>query len=202
MNYKFEFTYEKVPAHSGIGKVRITTVQILRKLPGAEDYLGYLTSEVRQSERDQDNKEKARKAAITDAINPKVSMGYSYQVSKEERTEIWAAYFARKLKKPDNVKRMDLTEFRETGYLQEVNRGFFHPHGLALEMSIDNGQISISGIWDYRDDPEGIIFVDGVIKKEKIDTVAAELESHREARTKLLGSVIQPFNENSTESAS
>ena len=30
---------------------------------------------------------------------------------------------------------MNIREFRELGYLQEANRLFFHPHGLALEVT-------------------------------------------------------------------
>jgi len=59
----------------------------------------------------------------------------------------------------DCVKRMDIKEFREVGYLQEANRLFFHPLGLALEVIVeDDGTEKIGGVWDYRDDPEGIVF--------------------------------------------
>jgi len=57
------------------------------------------------------------------------------------------------------IKRIDIKEFREKGFLQEVNRQFLHPMGLALEVVKDeNGDEKIGGIWDYRNDPEGIIF--------------------------------------------
>lgn len=36
----------------------------------------------------------------------------------------------------DDRKRIDPGEFREIGFLQEANRLFFHPHGLALEMGV------------------------------------------------------------------
>lgn len=56
------------------------------------------------------------------------------------------------------IKRMDIKEFREKGYLQELNRTFLHPLGLALEISIDEDtdREFISGVWDYREDEEGI----------------------------------------------
>jgi len=39
-----------------------------------------------------------------------------------------------------DIKYMDAKEFKELGYLQECNRQFFHPHGLALELtSVDEG---------------------------------------------------------------
>jgi hypothetical protein len=61
---------------------------------------------------------------------------------------------------PEKVKRMDIKEFREKGYLQEANRLFFHPLGLALEVIIneETGEEKLGGIWDFRDDPEGLYF--------------------------------------------
>jgi hypothetical protein len=106
---------------------------------------------------------------------------------------------------PDEpIKHMDLGEFRDLGFLQEANRQFFHPLGLALEwndginakgiaeaikrivetqpessaaymhkaghltdaramvieviteLGLDKPRLS--GVWDYRDDPEGMEF--------------------------------------------
>jgi hypothetical protein len=58
-----------------------------------------------------------------------------------------------------SIKRMDISEFREIGFLQEANRKFFHPHGLALEVVVEeDGTERLGGIWDYRDDPEGIFY--------------------------------------------
>lgn len=58
------------------------------------------------------------------------------------------------------IKKMSIKEFREKGYLQEINRKFLHIHGLALEVRLDEvtGDEELSGIWDYRDDPEGIYY--------------------------------------------
>ena len=56
-------------------------------------------------------------------------------------------------------KKLDIKEFREKGYLQELNRGFLHPLGLALEVTVnDDGTESLTGVWDYRDDPDGITY--------------------------------------------
>ncbi len=56
----------------------------------------------------------------------------------------------------EEIKRIDIKEFREAGYLQEANRRFFHPLGLALEITRhEDGTETLSGVWDYRDDPEG-----------------------------------------------
>lgn len=82
------------------------------------------------------------------------------------------------------VKRIDIKEFREKGYLQEANRLFFHRVGLALEVIVDDetGEERLGGIWDYREDPEGILFQRGVINKEKARCVKAEANSKVKAR--------------------
>lgn len=69
--------------------------------------------------------------------------------------------------KADEIKRMDIKEFRELGFLQEANRQFFHPLGLALETVVDEetGEERLGGVWDYRDDPEGIFFFGGHLLK-------------------------------------
>ena len=59
----------------------------------------------------------------------------------------------------DQIKRMSIKEFREEGFLQEANRKFFHPLGLALEVIIeDDGTERLGGIWDYREDKEGMFY--------------------------------------------
>lgn len=60
----------------------------------------------------------------------------------------------------NKVNYIDIKEFRELGYLQEVNRLFLHPLGLALEVVVDSetGECKLGGVWDYRDDPDGIVF--------------------------------------------
>lgn len=55
------------------------------------------------------------------------------------------------------MKKMSIKQFREEGFLQEVNRQFLHPLGLALEVEIqEDGQEVIKNVWDCREDPEGI----------------------------------------------
>lgn len=89
-----------------------------------------------------------------------------------------------------DIKRMDIKEFREVGYLQEANRLFFHPHGLALEITKHvDGTESISSVWDSRDDPEGVVFGDP--DPGKVARVAAERARHVEARTALFGGDVQ-----------
>jgi hypothetical protein len=53
------------------------------------------------------------------------------------------------------TKKMPATEFRDLGYLQEVNRQFLHPLGLAMYVNAETGEY---GILDAREDLEGFIF--------------------------------------------
>jgi hypothetical protein len=73
----------------------------------------------------------------------------------------------------EEIKRMDIKEFRAKGFLQEANRQFFHPLGLALEVIINDetGEESLGGMWDYRNDDEGMFFSSDVISKDKINHI-------------------------------
>lgn len=89
------------------------------------------------------------------------------------------------------MKYMNLDLFQQDGYLQEVNRLFFHPLGMALEFTrTANGEVYLSGIRDSRDDPEGIIF-DPPPDQEVIERLTAEFAVRRQARLKGLGFEIQ-----------
>jgi hypothetical protein len=91
------------------------------------------------------------------------------------------------------IKKMPINEFRDFGFLQEANRQFFHPLGLALQVVVDDqGNYSLGGIWDYRDDPEGIIFSNGV-DAQKAKRVMALQATKATQRNEALGYVIQPM---------
>jgi len=91
-----------------------------------------------------------------------------------------------------NTPRIDIKEFREFGFLQEVNRRFLHPLGLALEIrQHEDGTESLGGIRDYRDDPEGIIFGDGVLENTKATRVQDMLDRKLKTRFDALGFHIQ-----------
>jgi len=83
------------------------------------------------------------------------------------------------------IKTMDIREFKEKGYLQEANRRFFHPLGLALIVSRDDsdGTMKLFGIQDVRNDPEGMVFdeFDGDLATE----VTVEMLARAEYRGKL-----------------
>lgn len=99
------------------------------------------------------------------------------------------------------IKRIDIGEFRKLGFLQEVNRLFFHPLGLALEIIIDDktGEEKLGGVWDYRDDDEGIIFSDGILSADKAKFVSDLFEKKSEFRKELFGFVIQPLPDEKDE---
>ena len=91
------------------------------------------------------------------------------------------------------VKLLDAATFRDDGYLQEANRGFFHPLGLALAMTPEpmDGSVAILTVWDFREDPEGIRFEGGGLA-QKAARVALLADARRPVREKALGYWQQP----------
>lgn len=106
------------------------------------------------------------------------------------------------------ITRIDPDEFQQLGFLQEANRLFFHPLGLALEVvREDDGSVRFGGVWDYRDDPEGMFFatIDEDEARTKAEHVAEEAIRHRAGRFEALGDeadvecfpfVVQPIGVN------
>lgn len=92
----------------------------------------------------------------------------------------------------DEIKYLDVAEFRRLGYLQEANRLFFHPRGLALEIKVaDDGTETLGGVWDAREDDEGWMFGDwGDDADAKATVVREELERHLDARRGIFGAII------------
>jgi hypothetical protein len=99
------------------------------------------------------------------------------------------------------MKYLDLREFRDSGYLQEVNRRFFHPLGLAMSVTSKNGddKVVFTGIIDSREQEDGCIFDERVIDskledyEDKALFVQGEMERRCERRRILLGYEIQPI---------
>jgi hypothetical protein len=91
---------------------------------------------------------------------------------------------------------MDLQEFMRLGFLQEANRVFFHPVGLALTVVTDTDTgTSTLVVDDERGDPEGFVFPPEMLDTEAARAKAAHVqelwESKVEARIALLGAPIQ-----------
>ena len=73
-------------------------------------------------------------------------------------------------------------------FLQEVNRMFLHPLGLNMRPHFD-GMVFV--VEDYREDPEGCMFPEGVIDSEKRKKVNQLKESKRDARFEVVGGFLQ-----------
>jgi hypothetical protein len=97
-------------------------------------------------------------------------------------------------KEPEPIKRADIKELRKLGLIFEINRTVLHPLGLALEVTIhDDGTEELSGVWDCRDDPEGVAFGDDTWKDGFAKLKAAQewIQSRIHARYEALGYVVQ-----------
>ena len=98
-------------------------------------------------------------------------------------------------------KYMCIKEFVEKGYLQEVNRRFFHILGLALEVVMDNDEYKLSGVLDFRNDNEGIYYDinnSSTARKTKFeikkDFINNELCKRGQKRIKELGFLMEEIN--------
>lgn len=97
----------------------------------------------------------------------------------------------------DEVKRISIKEFREQGYLLEINRRFLHPLGLALEIIIDDKtqEMRLGGVWDSRDDPEGFLYDElDDEDRQRAENIRRIENERRPAREQALGYWIQPLN--------
>jgi hypothetical protein len=83
---------------------------------------------------------------------------------------------------------LDPATFRDHGYLQESNRLFFHPLGLALELGGDG----LLRVEDYRYDLEGMIFDESEDLLGKALSVRQIQQSRRRPRHEALGYWLQP----------
>ncbi len=103
----------------------------------------------------------------------------------------------------DDIKHISVKEFRELGFIQEINRLILHPCGLALSVQIDLDDdtvpVTFAPIWDFRDDPEGLAFADEVLDVEKVKSVDTLYHSKDDVRTENFGWVIQPVPEEAAE---
>jgi len=92
---------------------------------------------------------------------------------------------------------IDLKEFRDKGYLLEANRQFFHPLGLALALAMDDDgdPVAVTGLYDYRDDPEGCIFAElDAYDAERAKEIEKLWREKAEVRKERFGWVIQPLD--------
>jgi hypothetical protein len=97
---------------------------------------------------------------------------------------------------------IDLKEFVEFGFLQEANRRFFHPLGLAMTFTVnEDGLPSFVGFADFRDDPEGCYFDFGNPDRadrfqdalDKASRVRALWDSKADVRIRQFATVVEPI---------
>jgi hypothetical protein len=98
----------------------------------------------------------------------------------------------------NKIKPISVKDFRGLGYLQELNRRFLHPLGLALSVSVDDstGEESFGPILDYRDDPEGILYGEKLERSLSVENairINEEIQDKFEHRQLLHGFCIQPI---------
>jgi len=102
----------------------------------------------------------------------------------------------------ETPKRMSAKEFRELGYLQELNRRFLHPLGLGLEIVQEkDGTERFGGVWDYREDPEGLLYgLKDEADQSRLDRfkrnagfIDSEIEWRTKMRQGMLGYGIEPI---------
>jgi hypothetical protein len=89
------------------------------------------------------------------------------------------------------TKILDLKTFRDDGYLQEANRQFFHPLGLALGIDAEFRNLYVV---DARNDPEGYIFDESQDLQPRADRLDEIMEARVDGRIGALGYWIQPRN--------
>jgi len=101
----------------------------------------------------------------------------------------------------NKINYMNIKEFREKGYLQELNRQFLHPLGLALEVEIkENGEEILKDLWDYREDPLGIYYDLSNSNLERLENfqrkanfVKREFEKRQQERINKFNSCVEPI---------
>lgn len=96
------------------------------------------------------------------------------------------------------VRRMPIADFVRLGFLQEINRRYLHPLGLALEVELENGEPArLGGVWDYRHDPEGLLFSEEDLRSAEVRRKADEFSAHLFARypdrIRAVGAWVQPL---------
>lgn len=84
------------------------------------------------------------------------------------------------------MKKMEISDFYSEGYLQELNRLFLHPLGLAMVVEEDEeGNIFFNGIEDNRDDPEGFLYGEDILDLEVVEEIKANMKARAFYRRKI-----------------
>ena len=90
-----------------------------------------------------------------------------------------------------NGAKLSLMEFRDLGYLQELNRQFLHPLGLSMEVTLDpltgDERLEIS---DCRENATSPILAD--VDPFRTRLIRDEIRQRYGPRTRALGYWVQP----------
>lgn len=90
--------------------------------------------------------------------------------------------------------RMDVSEFRRCGLLQELNRQFLNPLGLALEtVVLADGREVLGGVWDFRDQAGGLALAQSCLDRSGERYVEQLRKRNSRLRRRMFGSLIQPI---------
>lgn len=128
-----------------------------------------------------------RYRAHGDADKAKVMDGIVVKCARDIDSCLWVH--------PPDVPALDLQVFVDDGYLQEANRRFFHPLGLALEVVTEKGRaVCLGRVWDARKDPQGITYDPGLLSRDKAARVSHEWHLRATTRQWELGQVLQPVD--------
>ena len=153
-----------------------------------------------QAEVDQraaDDAAAAERAEAAEAKDP--AAGDQVERNHAADTLAYSRAAAAQLEGQEPTRWIDPAEFQRLGYLQEVNRQFLHPLGLAL--AVHEG--AFAGVMDCRDDPEGVYFDEGTAAANAAsrawfdglaELVMLEQNRRRSARRVRLGFWIQPLS--------
>lgn len=83
----------------------------------------------------------------------------------------------------------------DSGLLFAINNQLLHPFGMAIAIKInDDDTKEFGGIWDYRSDPEGLLYDDETLKSgiEKLEKFMEEFGTDKlQQRMDSLGFIVQ-----------
>ena len=90
-----------------------------------------------------------------------------------------------------NRAKLSVMEFRDLGYLQELNRQFLHPLGLSMEVAVDpqTGSEALE-IADCRENPDVAVLAE--VDRFKTMLIRDEIRQRYGPRTRALGHWVQP----------
>lgn len=97
---------------------------------------------------------------------------------------------------PPGFSKMDIATFIELGMLQEINRLFLHPLGMALSVKVDEDGKHTMGDVLITEDKTGVIFSDKITQSKDFQRKCEQIDNLRDIakpyRMNMHGYFIQP----------